>query len=100
QVILEHVRRLDDMVIDADQNHVLFAHGNLLSVRPVKLSVLLLVQRYRTGPAVCAEQLGDCSTLPRAITLKILSMLCAGPTTRCWRGSLPPRPRGFPNRAP
>ena len=27
QVILEHVRRFDDVVVDADQDHVLFVHG-------------------------------------------------------------------------
>ena len=34
QVVLEHVRRLDGVVVDADQDHVLFVHGRSLpSVR-------------------------------------------------------------------
>jgi hypothetical protein len=27
QMVLEHVRRLDGVVVDADQNHVFFVHG-------------------------------------------------------------------------
>jgi hypothetical protein len=31
QMILEHVRRLNNVIINADQNHVLFIHARLLS---------------------------------------------------------------------
>jgi hypothetical protein len=30
-MVLEHVRRLNDVVINADQNHVLFVHAHFLS---------------------------------------------------------------------
>jgi hypothetical protein len=38
-VVLEHVRRLDDVVIDADQNHVFFVHGRSLP------NLIQLIQR-------------------------------------------------------
>ena len=27
QMVLEHVRRFDDVIVDADQNHVVLVHG-------------------------------------------------------------------------
>jgi hypothetical protein len=35
-VVLEHVRRLDGVVVDADQNHVVFVHCPVLSVGSVR----------------------------------------------------------------
>jgi hypothetical protein len=34
QVVLEHVRRLDGVVVDADQNQVFFVHGISFSSNP------------------------------------------------------------------
>jgi hypothetical protein len=31
-VVLEHVGRLDDVVVDADQDHVVFVHLSFLSI--------------------------------------------------------------------
>jgi len=36
QVVLEHVRWLDGVVVDADQNHVVFVHCPVLSVGGVR----------------------------------------------------------------
>jgi hypothetical protein len=35
-MILEHVRRLNDVIIHADQNHVVFKHGRSSPTRDVR----------------------------------------------------------------
>jgi hypothetical protein len=36
QVVLEHVRWLDGVVVDADQNHVVFVHCPVLSIGVIR----------------------------------------------------------------